>query len=169
MLIRALAQVGIIALIDEATGYQDVRIKGALEKILNQYLLEGAKKYEVTFPLELYKEWFKLNNWEWKIENAQKRPSVLGKWTNKYIYERMAPHLLSALVKKNPKTEKGHRKHKHFQFLTDDVGEPRLREFFGGHIALAKAMGTWKKYINMVEMVYPKIGDQISLDFDSDK
>lgn len=168
ILTRGLATVGIIALVDEATGYQDIRIKGVLNKILNQYLLDGAKKYQVTFPLELYKIWFKLNNWEWTEENAQKRPGVIGKWTNKYIYERMAPNLLNALEKRNPKTDKGYRRYKHFQFLTDEVGEPKLREFFGGHIALGKATTTWRKYTSLVEKAYPMIGDQLKLDFDED-
>ena len=168
ILMRALAYVGIIALIDEATGYQDVRMKRALENILNKYLLIEAKKYAVTFPLELYKEWFKLNDWEWKIENAQKRPGVIGKWTNKYIYARMAPKLLEELQKRNPKAETGYRKHKHFQFLTDEVGEPKLREFFGGHLALARATTTWRKYVSLVERAYPSIGDQVPLDLEED-
>jgi hypothetical protein len=140
---------------------------GALEKILNKYLLTEAKRYAVTFPLDLYKEWFRLNNWEWKVENAQKRPGIIGKWTNEYIYARMAPKLLEELEKRNPKTEKGYRKHKHFQFLTDEVGEPRLREFFGGHLALARATTNWRKYVSLVERAYPMIGDQLSM-FDDD-
>jgi len=169
ILIRGLAHIGIIALVDEATGYQDVRMKKALEEILNKYLLAEAKKYQVTYPLELYKEWFKLNNWEWKPENAQKRPSVLGTWTNKYIYERMAPNLLTRLENKNPKTEKGYRKFKHFQFLTDEIGEPRLREFFGGLLALARATTTWRKYTALVEKAYPAIGDQMTMDLEDEK
>ena len=66
ILLLALSKVGITALVDEATGYQDIRVKDALQEILNQYLLEDAKKYKVTFPLELYKQWFRLNDWEWK-------------------------------------------------------------------------------------------------------
>ena len=163
ILIRALAHIGIIALVDEATGFQDKRVKNALETILNKFLLEEAKKYEVTFPLQLYKEWFRLNNWEWRPENAQKRPKILGKWTNQYIYARMAPHLLEELKRRNPKNEKGNLKDKHFQYLTDDIGEPRLREFFGGHLALAKATTTWKKYIRLVERAYPQFGDQFAL------
>ena len=161
ILVRSFAKVGLIALIDEATGYQDVRVKNALQKILDQYLLEEAKKYKVTFPLDLYKEWFRLNNWEWKPESAQKKPSVIGRWTNKYIYERMAPGLLTELERKNPKNEKGYRKHKHFQFLTEEIGEPRLREFFGGLIALARASTTWRKYIRLVERAYPGKGQQL--------
>lgn len=168
ILVRSLAKLGITALVDEATGYEDVRVKGALQKILDQYLLEDAKKYQVTFPLELYKQWFRLNNWEWKEQNAQKRPGVIGKWTNKYIYERIAPNILHELERKNPKNEKGYREFKHFQFLTDEVGEPKLREFFGGLIALARATTSWRKYTELVERAYPKIGDQLDLFLEDD-
>jgi hypothetical protein len=163
-MLKAFAKVGIIALVDEATGYQDVRMKDELNKIfLQELLLEKAKKYEVTFPLELYKQWFRLNNWDWKIENAQKRPGVIGTWTNQYVYDRIATGLLEQLERRNPKNDKGYRDFKHFQFLTDEVGEPKLREFFGGLMALAKANTSWRKYIEMVNMVFPKQGDQLKL------
>ena len=93
-LIRGFATVGIIALVDEATGYQDIRVKNALEEILNKFLLEDAKKYAVTYPLELYKQWFRLNGWEWKPENAQKRPSVIGTWTKDLIYKMELIHII---------------------------------------------------------------------------
>jgi hypothetical protein len=166
ILTRAFATVGIIALIDEATGYQDVRVADELEKILHEILLEKAKKYSVTYPLELYKQMFRLNGWDWKPENAQKRPGVIGKWTNDLIYERMAPGLLTQLERRNPKNEKGYRDHKHFQFLTDEVGEPKLREYFGGLLALARANTNWRKFYSMVEMAFPKppkVGDQLKL------
>ncbi len=162
-LLKGFATVGIISLVDEATGYQDVRVKNALQEILDQYLRKEAKKYEVTFPVELYKEWFRLNKWDWRPESVQKRPKIIGRWTNDYIYERIAPGLLSDLKKKNPKNEKGVRKYKHFQFLTDEVGEPRLREFFGGLIALAKATTSWRKYVALVEKAFPRPGDQLKI------
>lgn len=169
IMLKAFAKVGIIALVDEATGYQDVRMKDELNKIfLEELLLERAKKYEVTFPLELYKQWFRLNNWEWKIENAKKRPGVIGKWTNQYVYDRIATGLLAQLERRNPKNEKGNREFKHFQFLTDEVGEPKLREFFGGLVALAKANTSWRKYIEMVNTVYPQQGDQLRLGLELD-
>lgn len=168
IIIFAFAKTGIDSVIDEATGYQDVRVKDAIEKILNRYLLDEAKTYMVTYPLELYKQWFKLNGWTWRPENAQKRPGIIGKWTNEYIYSRLAPGLLKELQVKNPKNEKGYREHKHFQFLTDEVGEPRLREFFGGLIALARATNKWRTYVSMVNKAYPKYGDTIQLNLDFD-
>jgi len=162
----AFAKVGIIALIDEATGYQTQRVADELEKIFNELLLEKAKRYEVTFPLDLYKQMFRLNNWEWKPENAQKRPGVIGRWTNDLIYDRMAPGLLNELERRNPKNDKGYRDHKHFQFLTNEIGEPKLREYFGGLLALARANTTWRKFYEMVEKAFPKppdVGDQLKL------
>lgn len=169
VIVRAFSKTGIIAVIYNVTGYQDQVVKGALNEILNKFLLKEAKKYEVTFPLELYRVWFKLNNWEWKPDNAQKRTPLVGKWTVDLIYNRMAPGLLKELERRNPKNEKGHREHKHFQLLTDEIGEPKLREFFGGLIALGKANSSWRKYMDMVNRVYPKYGDTLYLDFPNEE
>lgn len=168
-MVRAFSKTGIISVIYKLTGYLDDQVKTVLNDIFNKFLLEDAKQYKVTFPLELYKEWFKLNNWEWRPENAQKKTGVLGKWTNNLIYARIAPGILSQLKIRNPKTDKGRREHKHFQFLTDDIGEPKLREFFGGLIALSKATSTWRKYIEMVNRAYPKYDDTLFIPFDYDE
>lgn len=54
-LIRGLAHVGIIALVDEATGYQEIRDKHALEKILDAYLMKELAAWAKRFPDEFYK------------------------------------------------------------------------------------------------------------------
>lgn len=156
IVVRAFSKTGIIAVIYNVTGYQDQVVMGALNDLLNRLLLDEAKKYVLTFPIEFYKQIFRLNQWEWKPENAQKKPSVIGNWTKDLIYKRMAPNLLKELERRNPKNEKGYREHKHFQFLTDEVGEPKLREFFGGLLALARANTTWRKFYDMVERAFPK-------------
>lgn len=162
VLMRGFAHVGVIALVDEATGYQDVRVKDALETILAQFLLEEAKKYKVTFPLEFYRMIFKLNGWAWTPQSAQKKPQVVARWTNDLVYSRLAPGLLEALEIKNPK-ENGKRKRKHFQFLTDEIGEPRLLEHFGGLIALGRVAPNWRKFKELVERAFPKNGENLVL------
>lgn len=165
---RAFSKTGIVSVIYKLTGYLDNQVANFLNDILNKFLLDEAKRYAITYPIELYKQWFRLNNWEWKPESKQKRPGVLGHWTNDLIYSRMAPNLLQELEIKNPKNAKGYREKKHFQFLTDEVGEPRLREFFGGLIALAKASTTWRKYYAMVNRAYPKYNETPELPFPLD-
>ena len=60
MLMRSFAKVGIIALVDEATGYQDKREKDALQELLSIYLTEEKLKWAKTFPDEFYKHLFRL-------------------------------------------------------------------------------------------------------------
>jgi len=162
ILVRGFAKVGIIALVDEATGYQEVRARRALEEILDQFISEELRKWAKTFPDEFYKEMFKLKGWQY-VPFSVKRPSVVGTYTNDLVYERLAPGVLDELKRKNPKTESGHRKHKHFQWLTKDVGDPRLREHLSAVIALMKASTKWDQFYRMIQRALPKYGSQMLL------
>lgn len=167
LLIRGFAAVGIIALVDEATGFQDERTKDALAKILEEFLLRENKPYIGAFPIEFYKQIYRLNNWPWN-PNTSKRPGVIGKWTNDIIYERLAPGALEQMKVRNPITKPGIRKYKHFQFLTDEVGDPALKALFDGITALQRASPNWNTFLRLLERAYPKFGDNLKLDFPDD-
>src|SRR5262249_3751703 len=66
ILMRGLARVGIVALVDEATGYQEVRDRRALEAILDRFLRKELAAWAKRFPDEFYQEIFRLRGWEWK-------------------------------------------------------------------------------------------------------
>jgi hypothetical protein len=83
------------------------------------------------------------------------------------VYDRLAPGVLAELRKKNPITPKGYRKYKHFQWLTEDVGHPRLREHLAAVIALMKASSKWDHFKRYIERVFPRFG-QLSLPFPID-
>jgi len=155
ILVRGLATVGIIALVDEATGFQDDRVKSALAKILEEFLLKEAKPYIGTFPIEFYKQIFRLNRWPWN-EESTKRPGVIGRWTNDIVYERLAPGILKALQERNPTIKPGRRKYKHFQFLDDEVGDPRLKSHFDDVLALMRAASNWRTFKSMLNRAFPK-------------
>ena len=125
IIIRSLARLGITALIDEATGYQYEREQDELQKILAAYINEDYLKWQRRFPRKFYQEIFRLLKWSYDPLTV-KRPSYLGKFTNKYIYEVMPPGVLKALREKNPVTDKGYRKRRHHQHLTESIGIPHL-------------------------------------------
>lgn len=125
LLMRGLARVGIIALIDEATGYQEQRAKDELSKILEAYITEELRPWIKTFPNEFFKQIYRLHGWEYK-QGSSKRTPYVGHFINKYIYEPLPPGVLPKLRELNPRTEKGYRKHKHFEFLTADTGNTHL-------------------------------------------
>ena len=158
ILVRGFARVGIIALVDEATGYQQVRARKALEEILDKFLTEELRKWAKTFPDDFYKEMFRLRGWSFTPFSV-KRPGVVGKYTNDLVYERVAPGVLEELRRKNPTDEKGRRKNRHHQWLTEDVGDPRLREHLASVITLMKASTDWTQFKRMIDRALPRYGD----------
>src|SRR5206468_6654276 len=120
---RAFAVVGIVALVDEATNYQEIRDRLALQEILRKYITGALFEWTRTFPLEFYKEIFRLKGWNW---NNGKMSGLVGTYTNDLVYARLAPGVLAELKRLNPPTESGNRRHRHHQYLTRDVGHPAL-------------------------------------------
>ena len=77
ILLLGLSHTGIIALVDEATGYQYERERYELQKILKAYIAEELRAWVKTFPDIYYSEIFRLNGWDYTIQNIKKRPGVL--------------------------------------------------------------------------------------------
>jgi hypothetical protein len=164
-LLEGFARVGIIALVDEATGYQDIRARDALQKILDAYLKKEHAAWAKRFPDTFYKEIFKLKKWNWK---GTQMPSVVGKYTRDIVYARLAPGVLRELEQRNPTQESGYRKVKHHQFLTEDVGHPALSNHLSAVIALMKISSSWDAFYHRLQKVYPVFGAQYLFDFDDD-
>lgn len=120
ILIRSLAKVGIIALIDEATGYQHEREQDELQKILKAYIAEELLPWQKRFPDVFYQELFRLNGWDYTVRGIKRRPGIIGKWTNKLVYEQLPPGVLDELKRRTPKSARLH------QSLTADIGQPEL-------------------------------------------
>lgn len=162
MLVRALASVGIDALVDEATGYQEVRDKKALSALLDKYLMKEFAAWAKRFPDEFYKEMFRLRGWSYPTVSGGK-PGVVGKYTMDIVYERLAPGLVEELEERNAKMENGRRRAKHHQWLTDDVGHPALSAHIQGVTWLMKASDTWDQFMRALDRAKPKSGTQFPL------
>lgn len=157
LIVRALAHVGIIALVDEATGYQDVRAADALAKILEAFIADELQKWVKTFPVDYYRQICRLRGWQFN-PNTSKRAPLVGKLTNNIVYMRLAPGVLEELKRLTPKDDKGRAKNKLFQWLDPDFGHPRLREHLSASVALMKATpdGQWDTFIGMLDRALPK-------------
>lgn len=168
LLIRALAHVGIIALVDEATGYQYARARDALEKILERYISDRLLKWAKRFPDEFYKEMFRLKGWNY-LDPIKARPMVVGKYTNDLVYERLAPGVLEEIQRLNPPNDRGRRRWKNHQWLSEDVGHPALRDHLMGVIALMKASpdNGWGQFKRTMNRVYPKCDETIEMALNS--
>ncbi|EHU2137006.1 P63C domain-containing protein [Acinetobacter baumannii] len=156
IIIRSVAKVGIIALVDEATGYQAVREKNALAKVLEAFVAKELQPWLKTFPDEYYKQIFRLYGLEYPPKKTHFRPGFIGSLTNEVVYERLAPELLPELKKEADKIEKKARLH---QFLTSDVGHPKLREHLASLITLMKLSNSADEFKQKVNLIHPKFGD----------
>ncbi len=157
ILFRALAHVGIIALVDEATGYQYDRARAALVEILEKFISKELLKWVKTFPDEFYYHIYRLKGWQ-ASENGNQRTPLLGKITNDLVYERLAPGVLDELRRLTPRDDKGRLKHKLFRRLTENVGHPKLREHLASEITLMRVFddGQWAEFYKAVNKALPK-------------
>ncbi|MBI5847527.1 MAG: P63C domain-containing protein [Nitrospirae bacterium] len=168
ILARALAKTGIIALIDEVTGYQAVRPQDALQKYLEMLVRKDLAAWAKKFPDEFYENIYKLKGWVWP-GMKKNRFSVVAHYTRDLVYERIAPGLLHELETKSPKDETGNRKNKFHQWLTEDIGDPMLSQHLHSlimfqRLALSSGYG-WHRFVKMVDKVLPKKGTNLEFSF----
>jgi hypothetical protein len=163
ILMRGLAEVGIIALVDEATGYQKDREKNALAKILESFVAKELQPYMKTFPSDYYEQLFRLRGLPYPPEVANFRPQYFGRLTNDIIYKRLAPGLLLELKKQNEKDEKKGKLH---QRLTLDIGYQKLRDHISAIVMAMKLSKDYPDFIATLNRFYPRFGDNLTLDLE---
>jgi P63C domain len=168
LLVRGFARVGIIALVDEATGYQYARKSRDLAQILEAFIAKELQPWVKTFPDEYYAQLFRLRGLDYPRDSV-KRPQYFGTLTNDVVYKRLAPGVLSELKKAVPKNEKGRRKAALSQALTRNVGYPKLREHLGATVAFMKISRDYHDFIDKMDTYYPKFGEQYRFDFDYER
>lgn len=154
LITRSLAKVGIIALVDEATGYQEIRSKDALQALLDKYLKQEFGAWAKRFPDEFYIEMFRLKKWDINKDCFSRRPSIVGSITNDIVYSRLAPEIVTELKTLNPKPEEGSKK-KHHQFLTEDIGHPALSKHLTAVTVLMTVASNWKDFTKMLNRALP--------------
>ncbi len=163
ILMRGLAHIGIIALIDEATGYQEKREKDALAKIFEAFVAKELQPWVKTFPLDYYKELCRLYGVKFPPLKNNQFPQFFGHITNNAIYTRLAPEILPELKKAANKQLKKAKLH---QFLTNDIGHPKLREHLSSVVTLLKLAKTKEDFYEMLDRIHPKLNETLPLNFD---
>ncbi len=168
IVMRSLAHVGIVALVDEATGYQEIRPQDALQKYLEAIISKELAVWVKKFPDEFYENIYKLRGWKWTGMNKN-RYSVVAHYTRDLVYERMAPGLLKELETKSPKNLSGNRNNKLHQWLSDEIGDPMLASHIQSiltlqRLAISSGWG-WNRFMRIVNQVMKKRGDTMDLPF----
>lgn len=168
IIIRALARVGIIALIDEATGYQYDREKDELQKILTAYISDEILKWQLTFTDDFYKEVYRLWGLPFIPKYIRNKPSFIGKLTNKYIYELLPKGVVDKIKERTGKTEKGNWKYKWHQSLTPEIGREHLKKQIIEVTTLMSISQSKEQFDSLFQQKYNTSPVQLQLEFNEE-
>lgn len=167
ILARGFARVGIIALVDEATGYEADRQRGDLRRILEQYVSKELARWERAFEADFYKHIYRLKGWAYD-PTSTKRTHQIARITVDLTYDRIHPDLLKEL--KQVREEKGKTSQKLHQWLTTfpHGGHPRLKQHAEGVTALLSVAKSWGEFSEWVDARYPKLNQTMRIPFTTD-
>jgi len=153
---KAFMKLGIVAYIDELTGFQSIRSKTALDEKIQAYVLEEARKWEKTFPDLFYQELARLCG----LQDWKKKPSFYGKITNK-IYRMVDPDVAEKI--KEMADELGTCRHQH---LSENLGLSKLRDSINQTIGLARSCISIQEFNQKMKLFEPGGTYQMAFPFD---
>lgn len=158
ILYDALALTGITSLVDEATRYQYVRDRLALQEILDQYIGRELAKWAKRFPDEFYEQMFRLKGWKYD-PTSSKRPIQMAQITLDLVFDRIGPGLTEELQERRTEIRDSTGKSGYLhQVMTPDVGHPALQHHLSGITFLAKAFpnGDYEAFHRAMDRVAPR-------------
>lgn len=157
VMVRGLSLVGITALVDEATGYQETRAANELQQLLDAYIAEEFRPWIRRFPESFFREVYRLHGWNFVPGQTTHTPYV-GQFINKYIYELMPEGVLARLREINPVDENGNRARKHHQHLTDKWGVSHLERQITTVLALMEASDDEEQFEDLFKKATSRAG-----------
>lgn len=165
IMMRGFARVGIIALIDETTGYQEFREKDALRRVLDRFIDGVIHKWIKTFHDEFYVQLYRLRKMRYDPKSSR-RPSYIGHLTNDLIYSRIVPGLKERLSECAVRDEKGNLKYRLHQHLTPDLGHPELEKHLHTVTTMMRSYDSWNSFYFRLDKALPRFGATYLLPFD---
>lgn len=146
-LVRGFARTGIVALIDEATGYQEIRAKDALQTMLDVWIAPELREWKKEFPDELKRQYARLTGYKGPIHPG---PRYWGSLNSEFIYNYLNPEVRKWLKENRPKPKHGKNWH---QSLSEGYGVRKLREQIQrviGHAACCRDILELRNWMNLI-------------------
>lgn len=161
IIVAAFSDAGIIAYVYEVTGYEKVKDPEVIRSLVASYLGEEIRKWSKEFPDEFFIQLDRIYGNE--RTTSRNRPMYYAKFIRKYVYDPLLDgEVLKKLDEKNPKNEKGVRKHRHHTLTSEEIGLPAIKSQLWQVIGALKLSSNKRKY----ESNYAKMmgtGHQIDL------
>lgn len=157
VILAGLSRVGIVALVDEATGFQRIREEDELRRILDAYLLPEHRPWLKSVPNDFFRELFRVFGWTYT--SAGRGPRYAGKLVRQLIYRHLPKPVLPTLDERNPPNENWQRRHRHHQLLTEGVGLEHFKTQLVGVMTLLRASSNKGEFFRLYRRVYGAQGE----------
>lgn len=157
MFLASCAKVGLIALIDEATGYQYDRAVDALQIKLKAFLAEEMREWEKTFPNELWIEFGRLTKWHGSVTQ---RPKYWGHLVTELVYGYLDADVTNWLKENHPQPRHGRNWH---QWLSEQYGLQKLVQHIYILIGVAKTCYNMRELREKMAEMFGKGPVQLTL------
>lgn len=141
---------------------------------INDYVLDKALPWNTTqsgerpFVLEFYEHLYRIRGGEWAKRNPKlgQKPSCVGKWTNKFVYDYFPGDVPKALNEQY-KSQEGH--HRKYEFLSKIQGRSHLLLHMSSLLTLMRVSRTndWDRFIVNMQKAFPnsEVASGIQLEF----
>jgi P63C domain-containing protein len=158
IVMRASAKTGIIALIDEATGFQKFRAKRDLQIKLQAFIAEDMQDWARMFPDEF---WFELARLEGIKYSPRSRPLRWGKYIMAFVYDAIDSDVGKKLREINPEPHKGKN---HHQWLKD-FGRDQVHDQITKVVTIMKLCRDMKEFTSKFAVVFKKSNPQLAFEW----
>lgn len=157
IIVRACAKVGIIALIDEATGYEKVRAKRSLQLKLQAFIAEEMQDWAIMFPEDFWLELARLEGIRYSPRN---RPLRWGKYVMMFVYDAIDGDVGRELRRKNPNPRFLRNHHQWLQ----KFGRDKVHDQITRVIAIMQLCNTMDEFRDKFARVFKKTAMQLRFD-----
>jgi hypothetical protein len=158
IVMRACAKVGIIALVDEATGFQQYREKQALQLKLQAFIAEDLQDWAKMFPDDF---WYELARLEGVRYSPRSRPLRWGRYVMAFVYDAVDQDVGKRLREVNPDP---HYKQNHHQWLKE-FGRDKVHDQITKVVTIMKLCNTMQEFTEKFSKVFKKASPQLSFEW----
>jgi hypothetical protein len=155
---RACAKIGIIALIDEVTGYGAFKKKQEYQLKLQAFIAEDMQDWARMFPDEF---WYELARLEGIRYSARSRPLRWGKYIMAFVYDAVDADVGKELRAKNPDP---HYKQNHHQWLKE-FGRDKVHDQITRVVTIMKLCNNMEDFRKHFAKVFKKTAISNQLTF----
>lgn len=168
IIMRGLAEIGITALVDEATGFDQDKKKDEYRDMFREFIRNECREWEKEFPEQFFELIYRLYGLQ--KSTTGRHPQFFGKFIRKYIYAPLASSkgaVLEMLDELNPVVyANGGRRFKMHQFLTEMVGLPSFRAHLWQVVGIGNASKSKDSFDRGFYRAFPSSAKQLELAID---